>query len=809
MWRFLSHYSRILFVSGLVGLIFFFYFFGSLPITDNREIIHNKFDALKIATSELSSLGYSLENYKIEYAYYADNTTRWYLTRLLGAELAQNQFQRRVAANDAWHFRFSQNLPRDAPQESFEVRIAPTGHVLAWIHKIPDEAPGKEISEEMATFIANQFLQKKQWFNLTQFKIETSSTSKKNRVDYVIDYIRPDSLLQGDWRLQVILHGDKVEGFSHRFVIPQEMAGLFQTQMNIKNRFHDLVAPIFMLIFLWLIIEFIRLYHAGEIGEKNGLYLLILVAVVLIAGTLNELISNAYGWHINVKSRSQVQFTVATQTIFTEDIILSLIVFFAFMVGESIYRAKNQTAKLTSCDALFTHKWLNINVAQSMSQGFFAAGILLGLTTGIILIFKHFFGVIIDQNLFVEPLDKHFPWLTPLLESLIFTFSGAIVLLFFLSTIIHKYTKNKILSVLPFILISICTTYMNISFYPYYWDIIFVFAVGAGFIFIFFKYDLLTTVITFFVYGTMILAYPLLQTNNSFLVLSGLSGTIVGLTPLFVALLGFKSNQFFQIPEKEIPTYIKRITERERMARELEIARNIQMGLLPQKTPKMGTFDISAICVPAREVGGDYFDFTRLNNHQFGFSIGDVSGKGLPAAIYMTLTKGIFLSYSEEVVSPKTVLMKVNRLLYRIMERGHFVSMFYGVFDVTERSLSFARAGHNPGIWYSGENGHIHLLEPDGMALGLDAGDRFNTVLTEEKIVLNQGDTLVFYTDGFSEARNENWEELGEARLATVLRQNTHFSAKQMLNNVITEIRRFTHNQAQQDDMTMVVVKIL
>lgn len=808
MRHFLFNQIRGLFLTGLLGIIVFYLFFDQLSVTDNREVTVNRKQALQLAERYLTNFGYSVENYHVEYTYFPDNATRWYLNKKAGFQKTQKIFRDRPVPGDGLRIRFHEDLPRDAPQESFEVIIAPNGALNRWIHNIPANRPGAKLSDSAAARIAQKFIVENEILDPAKFKIETSSVRQKNRTDHVVRLMRPDSLLQGEIQYQINIRGAQVEGFTYSFIIPPEYSAEFQAQMNFKNQFADFMYPLFILILIWLIVEFTRLYRVGEIGQRNGLYLLFFSFLLLLIQTLNELVGEAFGWVLYVKTRSQVQFSWAMQKIFTEDVILSLIVFFAFLVGEALLRNNNQSKKLVSIDAVFEKQWLTINVAQSMVQGFFSAGILLGVVTLMGLIFTRGFDALLSHTLPTCTFDMLFPWLTPLLMSAEFTMATVIVLLVFLTTITPKYIKSKILSVIPFLLILMTIGVQRISYFPHHFSLISDVFVGLTLVIIFFRYDVLTTVIAYWVMGILLLAFPMLSTNNGFLVLSGLSASIVGFVPLFNALLGFKTRRVFQRKAEAMPAYIKRITERERLARELEIARNIQLQLLPQQAPRYQSLDISGLCVPAREVGGDYFDFIQFNAHQFGFGIGDVSGKGIPASIYMTLTKGIFLSACNEHTAPAKVLTRVNKLLCQIMDRGHFVSMFYGLFDTQSLTLTFARAGHNPGIWYHNKKGKITLLEPAGIALGLDKGAIFESTLREETIQLNRGDTLAFYTDGFSEARNAAWEEFGEGRLQETLQRYNYLPAKLMIESVMSELGHFTQRQSQQDDMTIVVVKV-
>jgi hypothetical protein len=258
------------------------------------------------------------------------------------------------------------------------------------------------------------------------------------------------------------------------------------------------------------------------------------------------------------------------------------------------------------------------------------------------------------------------------------------------------------------------------------------------------------------------------------------------------------------------PAYIARLAERERLQRELEIARNVQRSFLPSDLPRMPGLDIATRCVPATEVGGDYYDLFVLAPDRLGVVIGDVSGKGIGAAFYMTLTKGFLRACTQQSDSPKAVLDQVNQLFYENAERGRFISMIYGIFDLGDRRFSFARAGHNPILLRRGAGGTVESFAPGGMALGLAQSSLFSDVTDEQVVPFGSGDVFVLYTDGFTEAMTTEEVEYGEERLAQALRaMDPQWSAEQILEELFRSVRDFVGKGKQHDDMTLVVVKVL
>ncbi len=247
--------------------------------------------------------------------------------------------------------------------------------------------------------------------------------------------------------------------------------------------------------------------------------------------------------------------------------------------------------------------------------------------------------------------------------------------------------------------------------------------------------------------------------------------------------------------------------ERERMVTELNIAYQVQKSLLPDSNPTILGFDIAGLCIPAKETGGDYYDFIPLGGNKLGIVIADVSGKGVPAAIYMTLTKGIVQSHIQEDISPKDILIKMNSLLYETMERGNFVTMFFAVLDSKKRSVRCARAGHNEAIHFSHGTRKFSNIQPDGIGLGLEKGDLFRDIIQEQEIILKKDDLLIFYTDGFTDAMNEGREQFGEQRLISAVSKYNNKSMPDLLSSICFDVNGFVGNHSQFDDMTMIGIK--
>jgi serine phosphatase RsbU (regulator of sigma subunit)/predicted ester cyclase len=245
------------------------------------------------------------------------------------------------------------------------------------------------------------------------------------------------------------------------------------------------------------------------------------------------------------------------------------------------------------------------------------------------------------------------------------------------------------------------------------------------------------------------------------------------------------------------------LKERERMEQELRLARRIQQALLPKELPQLGGWDIAPYYRPAREVGGDFYDFLPLKDGNIGLVIGDVSGKGIAAALVMANTQSVLRTVVQTNEAPGQVLQQTNEVLWNYIPPNMFVTCFYGILDPTSGRLVFANAGHNPPCCLNREQ--VTDLRATGMPLGLMSG----MVYEEKETVLLPEDGVLFYSDGLVEAHNPQREMLGSSRLRDLMTGKV-LGASDLTAKVIEELGRFTgEDWVQEDDLTLVALQRL
>ncbi len=251
------------------------------------------------------------------------------------------------------------------------------------------------------------------------------------------------------------------------------------------------------------------------------------------------------------------------------------------------------------------------------------------------------------------------------------------------------------------------------------------------------------------------------------------------------------------------------LAQQERLKHELAIARRIQMASLPQETPKIDGLDIAGSSVPALEVGGDYFDYLNGDHKKLTVIVGDVSGKGTSAALYMSKVQGILRSLHEFGLSPKELFVRTNKLLCQDMEKKSFVTAIGGFFTPGERKLILARAGHLPLYYYNAGAATVERITPKGLGLGLESAHLFSSELEERVVRYHPNDVFLFVSDGITEAERENGGQFGEENLMEHLRVSAGRPAEEILNSLLAAVRSFANGREQHDDQTVVVVKAL
>jgi len=263
-----------------------------------------------------------------------------------------------------------------------------------------------------------------------------------------------------------------------------------------------------------------------------------------------------------------------------------------------------------------------------------------------------------------------------------------------------------------------------------------------------------------------------------------------------------QKNQALQKAYDELKAAQAQLIEKERLERELQVAADIQISILPDVLPSVDGFSFGARILPARQVGGDLYDVFELRENRIGVLIGDVADKGVPSALFMARAHALLMAEADIGLTPGEVLRLVNRHITRLQKSTQFVTVLYGILDLTTREFSYARAGHETPLLLHRDGQVERLSHKSGMALGL--WDEIT--IDEQSLVLNPGETLLLYTDGMTDCRDPEGEAFGLDRIKTVFSKLGSFNAQQICDHLLETLKRYQDGAKQDDDVTLVAV---
>ena len=684
---------------------------------------------------------------------------------------------------------------------NIEISLLDNGSLIKFDQEINDSTIGDSLNIDEAKIIIKNFV------NLVRSDItlvEDSSSgiqktasnifyfdgaetiNKLKRVDYNFKW-KTRSTGMINYTLNIDLVGKEIKKFEISPIIPEEFKGR-------DNDVYEIATTIIFMLFLIitvLIFGFKR-FRAYEIGFKRAIIFGLFVFVSFVFKELLDFINNV---------EFSVVIGLAAGAIFIAGAGVIL-----WAVSETVFR-EIWNDKFLTLDLLFYRKFfhpkIGVSIIQSISSGFALTALffLLLRATSVYSAVTFYGEGFISQS--------HITAAIPLLNAFFSVFNSYAILsvsfFMFLTAAIKRFISNDIIFVSVTGLIWGIFTPCNIN--PLTAGLPVNFIIGIVLSVILIRYDLVSTI------SSLLLFKLLLKASEfSFLSAPGLTMhwylfTGISIVLFTAGIIIVLRKDTFTDYDSITPKFVENITERQRMKRELEVARHVQMSFLPKTNPVLDGVDIVSLCIPALEVGGDYYDFINLEKNKLGIIIGDVSGKGTQAAFYMTLTKGFLKALAKQTDSPAEVLARMNELFYENVERGRFISMIYAIIDLNTKKIKIARAGHNPIIFHDSD-GRINLINPDGLALGLEKGQLFRKVITEYEGDLAPGKIFVLYTDGFTEAVNKKGDEYGLNRMFTIASENSNLSASQLLDKLTEDVHNFIGKAAQHDDMTMVILKI-
>lgn len=798
-------------ILGAIGLALFLMFQPRIVPLAKVNMSIGREQAIDAAVEYLSAQGFDIKqlNFLYRSARFMPSPTQERPYQILNFSAQDYAFLEERSPSYYWQVSW---YAHDGTQQ-FSAIISPTGTAFGFDHYLAEDVPGDSLTSSEAKAIMDEFLQANLNLDMDNYELlELSSDKQNSRMDYFLTYYsKYDFPGEIQLQLRTTLRGDQVHQVITYFSTPERFTNASVAELQNENIIRFLAVPVIMvIIFIILAVLYILRFHSGEIAIKAPIIVGIVYAAILVLMSFNTMdLWAVFGpGNLSPALRISIYFIVyALMGLFGAVMILV-----SWSVGDSIVREK-WGYKLTFFDRISAGRILFPSLLASVFIGYMAGLLATGLWSSLSFLATEYSMTWTESRSVMFLFSSYMPALEvigeAITDALFYSFVGAVFLVAYFKKILRHIIKNERVNSFTAVLLMAVLMSFSQSLIPLYplsirFGVTFVSSFILGWVFV--KYDLVAVMVASFILSIIPYAHQLLLSD--YFSLSGFISIGFALVPLGFGLLAYFKGTVLSAEEIAAkPSYVKLITQRERMSKELEIARTVQMSLLPKQNPLVEGFDISGVCIPALEVGGDYYDFFNIGDGKIGIAIADVSGKGVPAAIYMTLTKGILQTCASESISPKEVLNKLNKQMYGNIDRSSFVSMFYAVLDMKNSTIRFARAGHNPGVLVHRSEEINTVLEPKGIALGLDSGDKFTLLLEEHEIKLDKGDVLTFYTDGFTEACTKNRLEFGEENLFKIISRNKDFTANAIIQKVVRAVKSFVGNYPQHDDMTMVVIK--
>ncbi|MFQ5605336.1 MAG: PP2C family protein-serine/threonine phosphatase [bacterium] len=814
--------SFFIIVSALASVVILQLYPKIQPLSSIRQV----FDRKKIAANArqmLHDLNLHTDDLKLRMTFHVNETLMRQAQNKFGVERSNQLIRERLPVY-YWQMEWS-GTEKTNSSRSQQAPVTPLawrpgdvsikmnlwGHLLAFDAQHSDSLNLPTVPKTVANQLANDFIAKYSAFKNLQLDTLVETTSHKEEKvtlnvqippqpppaaeshpagatsrDYQFSYSTLDSDLENKVKVTVNVNKDKISSFQVHYQLPDEIA------LSANDAIPTVIEGVMILAFIFLFILIgIKRFRAYEIGYQMAIFMAIIAAL-------------SYGIEISMITQTDMGWEIFFTLIFGP-IFIGFALWIIWVVSESVGR-EVWKEKFISLDLLRNGHFLHSKIAENILRGISLGLLFLTAWLGLTFLTEKMFSLHVlpfEENNFL--MGKH-PALYILNKGITHNiFRAAVFLLFAGSLLKRRFSSGAWVLVVPAIIWGL-SAQGHIE--PWSVELLIDSLIGLLIMGSFLRYDFLTTFIALFTFKVWNSAAALFYMQSPEMLSSGKLIVFSMLAVVVYALVALFTKDHIRDFDTISPVFVRHITERQRLQGELAVAREVQMSFLPAQNPQMPGLEIASKCLPANEVGGDYFDFLTLGKNKLGVVVGDVSGKGTQAAFYMTLTKGFLKALAASFPSPAQLLIKINNLFYENVERGPFISMIYGLFDADAKTLTMARAGHNPLIIKRHQSQQAEYLNAAGIALGLEKGKIFAQSIKEQVVPFNSGDLFVFYTDGFTEAMNKNKEEFGEQRLLEKMPENSCGSAQEHLELMFAHVRKFMARAPQQDDMTMVLVKI-
>lgn len=796
-------------LAGLAGLAALLWAFPRVfPFYPQRWTIDRE-EAVAIALERFRDLGEPVED---GFVVGRIGTTPQLENRLLRAlgdqgaagSAALGRLRDSLIARQVFDWQVTVYPPGARPGEwRYRARIASTGEVLDLLLRVPDTEPGGELEAATARRGAEAFLVS-QGFDLADFAgPEVRQRDLQARRDTTVRFPAREAVLGPEvpYGFEVAFAGDRLLGYELFYDVP-DLAAIQQSLQPVSLMAQVRIMVPFLVIPLVGFL-FLRRYHAGEVGVRRSLQLF---ALAFASGLLLIVLAGppaSEGVGFGVLSRVQVAWFWGAQIVLFWVSAMAATAALSWSVGEALARER-WPQKLAAFDGVFQRRLASATVARSSLIGLSAG---LALAGGLMLLMLALprEATQAQISLLLGPWWESARW--PGLALVAFTlcyvlFSELFARLFLVTAIVGRLGTWGATALVA--LVSGLFFWPIVSGGSIASSIGFGIVGGAALVVLFLRYDLWTVVLAALTANTAVPAAAFLLADDPFLRFQGALPLLVAALPMLASVRDLLGGAELSYRWEDVPPHVRRIAERERQRVELETARRIQSSILPELPPQLHGVQIAHAYLPATEVGGDFYDVLALEDGRLALAVGDVAGHGVSSGLVMSMAKSalaVQVTFEPEVAQ---VFRTLNRTVYQTARKRLLATLCYALLDPVRRELLYASAGHLfP--YRIDRQGRVDALESIAYPLGV----RHDLEVISQKAQLAPGDTLFLFSDGIVEARREGSDELfGFDRLEAVLAESAGETVARMRDAVLAAVEDFTGPGPQEDDRTVLVLRL-
>lgn len=677
------------------------------------------------------------------------------------------------------------------------------GELVSLWMRVPEEKEGESIEEGTARQRADAFLER-MGFDLDRYgEPKLRRTDRLARTDLFFRYEDRAAVL-GDalpYGVEVGFAGERLAGFRPWSEDPDREALI--TNLETVSFWNTAWITMPFLLFPFVAFFFLRKYHAGEVGVRRGVQVFLVTWVCGVATMVLSAKHASEGTLFSALNRAQVPWAWGFQMSVLWFSALALVAALSWTVGEARCRT-HWGQKLAAFDALFQRRWHNGTVARAALRGL-AASAVVAATVVLALVVLRQVGVWAGLSSQLGPWWHHAPWpgLSAFVNVMAFRlYAELFCMLFLLPVAVRRLgTWGGGLAVA---LVAGVIFFPTMLVEPLGFMIALSVLRTAMLLAMFLRYDLLSALLASIGSSLILNLLPFLFADHPAVWWQGVFPLFLVAAPLALSFRSLGSDKEFKYRYEDIPPHVRRITERERQRVELETARGIQSSILPDLPSQLAGIELAHAYLPATEVGGDFYDVLDLEDGRLAVAVGDVAGHGVSSGLVMSMAKSTLALQVTVNPEAEVVLSTLNRMVYRSARLRLLTTLCYALVDRDRRELTYASAGHLAPYRIDAE-GRVEGLAASSYPLGVR--DRLDVQVRTVK--LSGGDHLFLYSDGVVEARSENDDELfGFERLESSLARHADKGPRGLRDGVLGDLAAFTGKVPQEDDQTIVVLRV-